>query len=127
MSTVLAAFIGGALAGALISWFYEHRIRRLKRMVEANIKIMQSGHNLVVEGLAEAIAQRDETIGELRDLLERIDSWCEAYPLDIFPEPDLIQARRLLEAGGMTLDAVSASSMRLVLQGVRKIAQEGNR
>jgi hypothetical protein len=51
-------------------------------------------------------------------------SWSEAYPLTVFPEPDFIKARELLEAGGMTLDAISASSMRHVVEGVGKIAKE---
>jgi hypothetical protein len=56
--------------------------------------------------------------------LRAIVSWSEAYPLTVFPEPDFIKARELLEAGGMTLDAISASSMRHVVEGVGKIAKE---
>jgi hypothetical protein len=58
------------------------------------------------------------------EALRRIVQWSEAYPLDVFPEPDFIRARELLEAGGMTLDAVSASCMRHVVGGVGKIARE---
>jgi hypothetical protein len=36
----------------------------------------------------------------LEDALQQIVSWSEAYPLDIFPKPDLKKARELLEAGG---------------------------
>lgn len=57
MSVILAAFIGGAVAGALIAGFYEHRIYQLKRMVEANVAIMQSGHNLIVVELIDYIKQ----------------------------------------------------------------------
>lgn len=56
--------------------------------------------------------------------LASIRTWCDAYPLAVFPEPDLKKARELLEAGGMTLDAVSASSMRHVLKGIREIIDE---
>ena len=56
--------------------------------------------------------------------LARIEAWCEAYPLKAFPEPDMAKAARLLAAGGMTLDAISASNMRHVLNGVRKIIRE---
>lgn len=69
------------------------------------------------------IAQ-DERISELIEALERIVQWSEAYPLDIFPEPDLSKARELLAAGGITLDAVSAHCMRHVVQGVGKIARD---
>jgi hypothetical protein len=61
---------------------------------------------------------------QLREALERIVQWSEAYPLDVFPEPDFKKARALLEAGGITLDAVSASCMRHVIEGVGKIARE---
>ena len=53
----------------------------------------------------------------------RIVQWSEAYPLDVFPEPDFKRAHELLRAGGMTLDAISASNMRHVVEGVGKIAR----
>lgn len=56
-----------------------------------------------------------------KEKLRRIADWCRAYPLAVFPEPDLVKARALLEAGGMTLDAISASNMRHVLKGVLEI------
>lgn len=55
------------------------------------------------------------------DALQKILSWCEAYPLDIFPEPDLKRAHEVLTANGMTLDSLSAHSMRHVLRGVKGI------
>lgn len=63
----------------------------------------------------------------MQEALDQIVSWSEAYPLDIFPEPDLEKARELLEAGGITLDAVSAHCMRHVIDGVGKIAREAVR
>jgi hypothetical protein len=59
----------------------------------------------------------------LREALEKIDSWSRGYPIDIFPEPDLVKARALLEAGGITLDAVSASCMRHCVERVGEIAR----
>lgn len=63
----------------------------------------------------------------LEEALWRIAKWSEAYPLEVFPEPDLKKARALLEAGGITLDAVSAYAMRHVIDGVGKIAREALR
>jgi hypothetical protein len=60
----------------------------------------------------------------LTEALESIVRWSEAYPLEVFPEPDLVRARALLEAGGITLDAVSAYAMRHVVDGVGKIARQ---
>jgi len=51
----------------------------------------------------------------------KLADWQRAYPLDIFPEPDLVKAAELLKAGGMTLDAVSANMARHVLKGVADI------
>jgi len=56
-------------------------------------------------------------------VLHRIIAWCNAYPVDVFPEPDLKKVRELLEAGGVTLDSVSASNMRHVINGFRELAQ----
>lgn len=57
----------------------------------------------------------------LANKLETIRRWCDAYPVEVFPEPDMRKAHELLKAGGMTLDAVSASNMRRVLDGIRTI------
>jgi hypothetical protein len=69
------------------------------------------------------VAQQEQ-IDELREALQRIVQWADAYPLDIFPEPDWGKARDLLKAGGMTLDRISASNMRHVVEGVGRIARE---
>jgi len=66
----------------------------------------------------------DDRIDVLVTALQRIESWAEAYPTDIFPAPDLKLARELLAAGGMTLDAVSADIMRHALKGIGKICRE---
>lgn len=60
----------------------------------------------------------------LREALQQIVNWSEAYPLDVFPEPDFKRAAELLKAGGMTLDAISASNMRHVVTGVGEIARK---
>jgi hypothetical protein len=66
----------------------------------------------------------EDRIELLEAALHRIVQWSEAYPLDIFPEPDLEKAHELLKAGGITLDAVSAHCMRRVVRGVGMIARE---
>lgn len=74
---------------------------------------------------AERLAGAEEERDSATDALARIKQWCEAYPLDIFPEPDLKRAAEVLRAAGMTLGSISASNMRHVLSGVAKIASEG--
>ncbi|MET4628426.1 hypothetical protein ABIB83_005459 [Bradyrhizobium sp. I1.8.5] len=68
-----------------------------------------------------------ERIDVLQDALHSIKAWSEAYPLEVFPEPDLKKARQLLEAGGVTLDSVSAHCMRHVIMSVGEIAQRALR
>jgi hypothetical protein len=58
-----------------------------------------------------------------RTALERIVQWSEAYPLDVFPEPDLKKVREVLTAAGLSLDQVSASNMRHVITRVAEIAR----
>lgn len=77
------------------------------------------------------LRERDEVIKQLEadnaglvGVQERIAQWIDAYPLDCFPEPDFTKAHELLQAGGMNLDAISASNMRHVLDGVTKILSE---
>jgi hypothetical protein len=72
----------------------------------------------------EMLADAANEIDKLRGALQRIEQWSDAYPLDMFPEPDLKKAAEVLKANGMTLDAISASCMRHVVEGVGKIARE---
>jgi hypothetical protein len=51
-------------------------------------------------------------------LVRDLEHWLDAYPLAVFPEPDLKKARALLEAGGMTLDSLSAWNFRHILRQV---------
>jgi hypothetical protein len=48
----------------------------------------------------------------LTEFDEALTTWANAYPESVFPSPDLAKAAKLLEAGGMTLDAISADAMR---------------
>ncbi|MBI5951882.1 MAG: hypothetical protein HY865_09510 [Chloroflexi bacterium] len=58
------------------------------------------------------------------DALQELAVWAKAYPLDVFPEPDLKRAHKLLQAGGMTIDSVSASAMRHLLVRVQEIVRK---
>jgi hypothetical protein len=69
----------------------------------------------------------NERLDRYEEALQRIVSWSEAYPLDIFPEltgPDWKRAAEALKPSGITLDRVSGSCMRHVVDGVGKIARE---
>jgi hypothetical protein len=72
--------------------------------------------------VANAQAERFERAWYLRgDALEKLQQWADAYPLSVFPEPDLKRAHEVLSAAGMTLDAISASNMRHVITQTKTI------
>lgn len=75
--------------------------------------------------LADRLEQqgKDARIEVLEEALERIVTWADAYPTDVFPEPDFKAVRRALKEAGLSLDQVSASSMRHVVTGVGEIAR----
>lgn len=56
--------------------------------------------------------------------LYKIESWTKAYPLKLFPEPDFKKAAEVLSKAGMTIDSISASNMRHVLNGIIRIIKE---
>jgi hypothetical protein len=77
-----------------------------------------------VERIMSELEELRDRVDQLEETLQKIVQWADAYPLDIFPKPDYARARALLEAGGMTLDAISADCMWHVVEGVGKIARE---
>ena len=75
----------------------------------------------------EVLIERDKLRIEnesLKNVIELLQNWVKAYPLDMFPEPDLQLARKLLTDGGVSYDALNAYSMRHVINGVGKIIDE---
>ena len=72
---------------------------------------------------ADAWEATDRRLAALETALQGIATWSDAYPLDVFLEPDFKKAHEVLKAAGMTLDAISASSIRHVVEGVGKIAK----
>lgn len=122
-------------AERLACWLevYEELSRKEGRggLVEAAeaLKIHQWHKKSFTDSLDEkgsvSVEQKRREFERMEMALEEIKLWAKAYPVDIFPEPDMARVRELLEAGGVTLDCVSASGMRLVVAEVAKIAREG--
>ncbi len=79
---------------------------------------LATGHADTEQELLDEVGSQIE---EMSKKLYKIRQWCEAYPLDVFPEPDFKRAAKVLKENGMTIDAISASNMRHVLTGVKKI------
>ena len=85
-----------------------------KDEITINFKLMTWDEWIGVRGVMQA--------ERIKDAIQEITDWKDkAYPLDIFPEPDLKRAHELLQAGGMVIDTVSASSIRFALKRVCEI------
>lgn len=78
----------------------------------------------VINHLYAEIQSQERKADRYEDALQLISNWQQAYPLEVFPEPDLKKARVLLEAGGITLDSLSAHAMRHVINGVKDIVND---
>jgi hypothetical protein len=61
----------------------------------------------------------------MRNALQKIADWQNAYPIETFQEPDLKRAHEVLKEAGMGLDGISASNMRHVLIGIKEIVNVG--
>lgn len=64
-----------------------------------------------------------ERLERAEGALEQIETWSQAYPLAVFPEPDWKRVHEVLKAAGLRLDQVSASNMRHVITKVAEIAR----
>ncbi len=74
-----------------------------------------------IEELTAKRSKAVERLLHLQDKIVDIKLWCVAYPIDIFPEPDLQKAAKVLKENNMRLDDITASNMRHVLKGIQAI------
>jgi hypothetical protein len=91
--------------------------------IEGNLIEQQDREGIYVTH-ANHLADRAELVSKLEDAqdkLRRILEWRKAYPLDIFPKPDLEADRKLLGDGEFT--RLNAYSMRHVLEGIENIIE----
>ena len=63
----------------------------------------------------------ERRIAALEAQLTRIKEWCNAYPLEQFPEPDM--QRFLIALGPQLLSELSAHNYRHVLNGIKAIIE----
>jgi len=75
------------------------------------------------EEFEKQLATSEGRIDELEGVLQQIRTWCDAYPIAIFHEPDWVAVHEALKAHDLDLSAVSASNMRHVCTGVVKIIE----
>ena len=79
----------------------------------------------IAEGISliERVSKAEQERDALRAKLQQISDWCEAYPLDVFTEPDMVEVRKLL--GDTLLTQLSAHNFRHVIDGIKQIAARG--
>ena len=92
------------------------------RIKELKLECGQQSTKICVLNLR--ITELETENDKFEGALLRIDTWAKAYPLDVFPKPDLKQAAKVLKAAGMTLDAIEADAMRHVIDGVKDITKQ---
>ncbi len=87
--------------------------------------VLASTKDAQIENLRVEIQRLEKENDRMHDALQKIKSWANAYPIECFPEPDFKKANELLKAGGVSMDAISASCMRHVVKGVGELAKAG--
>jgi len=88
-----------------------------QEMLDKNDFVRGMVFNLIANRFKECV----DRIEELEGGMQTLTKWIDAYPLEVFPEPDFKKAHEVLKENGMGIDAISASNMRHVLNGVKKI------
>ena len=68
-------------------------------------------------------AAQNERIFELEDVLRQIYNWTQAYPIQLFSEPDMEKANELLRSGGIWMDQVAGHILRHTLDDIAEIAK----
>lgn len=74
------------------------------------------------DNLAQQLGNANDTVEIAVDALIKINDWAQAYPLEVWPEPDWEKVKELL--GSHLLSCVSASNMRHVIDSVKNITHE---
>jgi len=65
-----------------------------------------------------------ERIEDLEDTLRRINAWCDAYPVSVFPpipDDEMKRADKVLERAGISMTGMHGSWGRHILQGIGDI------
>jgi hypothetical protein len=67
--------------------------------------------------------QTTEHEERMAEALRRIQGWCDAYPVEVFPEPDLDAIRSQIGDGPMS--SLHAAWARHLLKGIATYARQG--
>jgi len=74
----------------------------------------------IINDANDQIQKLTDEVSRLRAFLADLRAWADAYPTSVFREPDFAKAHKVLTENGMTLDALSASTMRFMTEDLRR-------
>ena len=80
-----------------------------------------------LRALRSQVARLEEQIESAQDEIQGIINWTNAYPLDVFIEPEKEvwgRANKILEENGISFTALNGSTMRHVINGVAEYAKK---
>jgi predicted nuclease with TOPRIM domain len=112
-------------------WWTQEEVTRITERIaelETNHELLSDDYKQLLitnERQQERVRELEEfieTIDHQYDAMQQIKQWCEAYPVDIFQEPDWSEVGSKL--GSTMLSRVSASNMRHVVEGIKRIITE---
>lgn len=116
------------------NWKREQDLRQLVKTLHNQVEFLQADNEKLDEQskswrrICESLEDKKRVLEAEKEryvnALEEIRAWANAYPLTVFPKPDLKKAHEVLTANGLTLDAISAHAMRQVLSGIKDIVNE---
>ena len=92
-------------------------------MPEYSQGVCQDGAAILKNGVQLTM---EEILTELRDNQEKIHQiklLSDAYPESVFGEPNWKEVRHWLSLGGISVDSVSASNMRVVANNIKEILE----
>ena len=100
--------------------FHKWAAELTEQVAELQQQVLIKHTTAILEEMYDILRERDE---QNKGKLEELRKWADAYPLEVFPEPDLKRAAEVLGAADMTLDAISAYVIRKTLARVKEIVE----
>jgi uncharacterized protein YfdQ (DUF2303 family) len=97
--------------------------RTIMRLTDGQLRTFAVSADYPLQDAATELLALRKRVRKLEEALEDFVKWSGSYPTEIFVEPDFEKAHALLQAGGMTLDAISASVLRIATKEMGKRAR----
>lgn len=110
------------VARAICRADYDYETTLLAEAIEADVNELWFNWRAHARAAIAAIqAHEPEQLEDLQSTIARIRAWCEAYPINMFPDQDLKKADEVLKAAGISMSAMHGQWARHIMQGVARI------